>query len=72
MIVIEQNVARISVPRKYTRELYDMRIHIEMLREKLIAAGADVCRVSTETAATDRRALTHEEAGPGASPIAAS
>lgn len=42
---IEQNVAKISVPRGYSRELYDMRIHIEMLREKLIDSDDDVCRI---------------------------
>jgi TRAP transporter TAXI family solute receptor len=40
---IEQEVSKISVPRGFSRELYDMRIHIEMLRGKLIAAGADSC-----------------------------
>jgi hypothetical protein len=29
---IEQQVSQISVPRGYSRELYDMRIHIQMLR----------------------------------------
>jgi len=32
---IEHEVSHISVPRGYYRELYDMRIHIEMLRAKL-------------------------------------
>jgi hypothetical protein len=32
---IEKNVSQISVPLGFTRELYDMRVHIELLREKL-------------------------------------
>ena len=40
---IEQEVSKISVPRGFSRELYDMRIHIEMLRGKLIAADAEAC-----------------------------
>lgn len=32
---IEKEVSQIRVPRGYYRELYDMRIHIEMLRAKL-------------------------------------
>jgi TRAP transporter TAXI family solute receptor len=39
---VELNVSEISVPRGYSRELYDMRIHIEMLRNKLIEAGTDI------------------------------
>ena len=39
---VEQQVSEISVPRGYSRELYDMRIHIEMLRRKLLEAGTDV------------------------------
>jgi TRAP transporter TAXI family solute receptor len=39
---IEQQVSEISVPRGYSRELYDMRIHIEMLRKKLMNAGTDI------------------------------
>lgn len=39
---VEQQVSEISVPRGYSRELYDMRIHIEMLRRKLIEAGAGI------------------------------
>ena len=37
--VVEQNVSRISVPLGFSRELYDMRVHIQMLREKLIAGA---------------------------------
>ena len=33
---IEQEVSQITVPRSYYRELYDMRVHIEMLRAKLV------------------------------------
>jgi hypothetical protein len=40
---IEQEVSKISVPRGFSRELYDMRIHIEMLRGKLITSGANAC-----------------------------
>ena len=36
---VELHVSEISVPRGYSRELYDMRIHIEMLRRKLLEAG---------------------------------
>ena len=39
---VEQQVSEISVPRGYSRELYDMRIHIEMLRRKLLEAGTDI------------------------------
>ncbi len=39
---VEQQVSEISVPRGYSRELYDMRIHIEMLRKKLIEAETDI------------------------------
>jgi TRAP transporter TAXI family solute receptor len=35
---IEKEVSQISVPRGYYRELYDMRVHIEMLRAKLLGA----------------------------------
>jgi hypothetical protein len=33
---VDQQASKISVPRGYSRELYDMRIHIEMLRRKLV------------------------------------
>lgn len=46
---IEQNVSQITVPRGYSRELYDMRIHIEMLRKKLLAVGADTCPTDPES-----------------------
>jgi TRAP transporter TAXI family solute receptor len=39
---VEQQVSEISVPRGYSRELYDMRIHIEMLRKKLIETRKDI------------------------------
>jgi hypothetical protein len=39
---VELHVSEISVPRGYSRELYDMRIHIEMLRRKLLEAGTDI------------------------------
>ena len=38
--VVERNVSQISVPLGFSRELYDMRVHIQMLREKLIAGAA--------------------------------
>jgi TRAP transporter TAXI family solute receptor len=42
---IEREVSRISVPRGYNRELYDMRVHIEMLRGKMIEGdGKQVCK----------------------------
>lgn len=47
---IEKKVSKISVPRGYSRELYDMRIHIEMLREKLIGTGEDLCRTIPDEA----------------------
>ena len=40
---IEQEVSKIVVPRGFSRELYDMRVHIEMLRDKLIDAGVGAC-----------------------------
>lgn len=33
---IEKNVSNISVPRAYAEELFHLRMHIEMLRNKLI------------------------------------
>jgi hypothetical protein len=45
---IEQRLSETSVPLAYSRELYDMRIHIEMLRKKLIDAGAGVCDDGSE------------------------
>jgi TRAP transporter TAXI family solute receptor len=39
--VVERNVSQISVPLGFSRELYDMRVHIQMLREKLAGAVAD-------------------------------
>lgn len=50
---IEQKVSKISVPRGYSRELYDMRIHIEMLRKKLMSAGEDLHRTIPDGAAND-------------------
>jgi hypothetical protein len=38
--IVEQNVSQISVPLGFSRELFDMRVHIEMLRKKLSAADA--------------------------------
>jgi len=38
--IIEQNVSQISVPLGFSRELFDMRVHIEMLRKKLSATDA--------------------------------
>ena len=38
---IEKNVSQISVPLGFTRELYDMRVHIELLREKLLTERPD-------------------------------
>ncbi|MGW8188356.1 MAG: hypothetical protein ACWGNK_13850, partial [Desulfobacterales bacterium] len=64
---IEQQVSQISVPRGYSRELYDMRIHIQMLREKLVAAGADICSIASVTPMEDRRKPTREGAGPNSS-----
>jgi hypothetical protein len=49
LTTIEQNVSKISVPLAYPGELYNMRIHIEMLREKLLAAGAHVCPSNSVT-----------------------
>lgn len=56
--VIEQKVSKISVPRGYSRELYDMRIHIEMLREKLIGAGEDLCRKTPDRTMNDHQNST--------------
>jgi hypothetical protein len=68
---IEQQVSQVSVPRGYFRELYDMRIHIQMLREKLVAAGADICPTVPVTPMGDKRLSTREGAGPNSSPEAA-
>ena len=65
---IEQNVSQVSVPRGYSRELYDVRVHIEMLREKLIDAGADVCRLNTDSNPISRRGAASGQAGPNSSP----
>jgi len=68
---IEQQVSQISVPRGYSRELYDMRIHIQMLREKLVAAEADTCPRAPASPIGDKRLSTLEGAGPNASSEAA-
>ncbi len=53
---IEQKLSETTVPLGYSKELYDMRIHIEMLRSKLVAAGADPCASSHPLASdTPRR-----------------
>ena len=39
---IERRVSQISVPLGFSRELYDLRVHIELLREKLMASGFKV------------------------------
>ncbi len=36
---LEERVSRISVPLSYSEELYDLRLHIDMLRNKLCEAG---------------------------------
>ncbi|UCG11074.1 MAG: TAXI family TRAP transporter solute-binding subunit [Deltaproteobacteria bacterium] len=36
---IEDKVSRVSIPLAYSEELYDLRLHIDMLRNKLIRAG---------------------------------
>jgi hypothetical protein len=64
---IEQQVSQISVPRGYSRELYDMRIHIQMLREKLVAAGADICPTASVTPIADQRLSNREKAEPTSS-----
>ncbi|MGB7920679.1 MAG: hypothetical protein WCF40_11535 [Desulfobacterales bacterium] len=64
---IEQQVSQISVPRGYSRELYDMRIHIQMLREKLVAAGADTCPTAPVSPIGDKRLSTRMGAGPNSS-----
>lgn len=43
---IEQQVSQVSVPRGYFRELYDMRVHIELMRQKLAVAEPDANRTS--------------------------
>ncbi len=54
--VVEQNVSQISVPLGFSRELYDMRVHIQMLREKLIAgAVADREQPSPDQSDNPRR-----------------
>jgi uncharacterized protein len=46
--VIEKQVAQVSVPRGFHRELYDMRVHIELLREKLVSAAMDANQSTLE------------------------
>ena len=36
---IEKQVSNISIPPAYTEGLYDLRLHIELLRNKLLKAG---------------------------------
>ena len=45
---IEKQVAQVSVPRGFHRELYDMRVHIELLREKLIYGTTEANRKNIE------------------------
>ena len=45
---IEQQVSQVSVPRGYFRELYDMRVHLELMRQKLAAAETDGNRTSPD------------------------
>ncbi|MDZ7581015.1 MAG: hypothetical protein U5R30_10430 [Deltaproteobacteria bacterium] len=60
---IEQQVAQISVPRGFSRELYDMRIHIQMLREKLVAAAVDSCATNLGTTPIDKPTSNRTAAG---------
>jgi hypothetical protein len=46
--VIEQQVSQVSVPRGYYRELYDMRVHIELMREKLVTVAKDENQVKPD------------------------
>jgi hypothetical protein len=36
---IEDMVSTVSVPLSFSKELYDLRLHIEMLRNELLEAG---------------------------------
>jgi hypothetical protein len=36
---IEDKVTKVSIPLSYSKELYDLRLHIEMLRNELRKAG---------------------------------
>lgn len=47
---IEDQVTEIHVPRGFSKEVYNMRVHIEMLRRKLIDCGASPCGIPTSTA----------------------
>jgi hypothetical protein len=38
---IESQVSHITIPRGFSQELYNMRLHIDMLRKKLLDASAD-------------------------------
>jgi TRAP transporter TAXI family solute receptor len=67
---IEQQVSQISVPRGYSRELYDMRIHIQMLQGKLIAAGADACPTAPLEPMGDKRNSLRKGAEANSSPEA--
>ncbi len=52
---IEQSVSQISVPLGFSGELYDLRVHIELLREKLLAARGDASPASIERPVEERR-----------------
>ena len=69
--IIERQVSQISVPRGFSRELYDLRIHIEMLRKILVVAGADTCSTTPVTPMGDKHKSTREVAEPNSSPEAA-
>ncbi len=60
---IEQQVAQISVPRGFSREFYDMRIHIQMLREKLVAAAGGSCATNLGTTPIDKPTSNRTAAG---------
>lgn len=45
---IEDKITEISVPLSYSYELYGLRVHLEMLKGKLLQAGANVCEVEKQ------------------------
>jgi hypothetical protein len=52
---IEKQVSQISVPLGFSRELYDMRVHIQLLRERLLTDGVDHCPETVESETKNRQ-----------------
>jgi hypothetical protein len=41
---IEKQVSQIPVPLAYREQLYDLRLHIDLLRNKLVQACGEACK----------------------------